>query len=65
MAGDGQYDPAGHGVVLTADPAAQYVADPVALTRGHDKQSLGPVLPRKLLNVPTGHDDATNDPDGQ
>jgi hypothetical protein len=52
-------------VVLTADPGAQYVAEPVALIAGHGKQSLGPDLPRTPLKVPTGHDDATNDPDGQ
>ncbi len=52
-------------MVLTADPGAQYVAEPVALIAGHGKQSLGPDLPRTPLKVPTGHDDATNDPDGQ
>ncbi len=64
-AGVGQYDPAGQGVVLTADPAAQYVAELVVLISGHSKQSLGPVLPRRPLKVPTGHDDATKEPRGQ
>ncbi len=55
MAGDKQYEPAGHGVVLTDEPGAQYVADPVTLMVGHVLQSLKRALPGYSLNLPAGH----------
>jgi hypothetical protein len=47
------------------EPTAQYVAGPVVFLDGHDRQSLISDLPSTLLNVPTGHDDATKEPNGQ
>ena len=47
------------------DPTVQYVAEPVVLLDGHGRQSLRSDLPSTLLNVPTGHDDATKEPNGQ
>ena len=59
---DGQYEPAGQGVVLTDEPGAQYVADPVTLMVGHVLQSLKRALPGNSLNVPIGQRETTSDP---